>query len=247
MDVIEVKLTGTLGGLPNFFGKIGRQVPFAAMRALNDTVKAAQRDYRAELPRVFDRPTAFTLNSSMTRPASKTNLRAALELKHAPATGRSLGPEIQGGARGLKPFERALGSAAGGAFAVPGRGATLNSHGNISRAQIARILESVGIAAEHNAGGRPGASRRRKGLQVRHGAKVYPGSYFVARAKATGEPLGIYRLVAAGRVVPVLIFVRRAPDYSKRLPLFEIVARSAAKNFDTFFSKRLREAVATAR
>ena len=250
MPAIALKVGGNLGALPSFFGKIAKQVPFAAARALNDTIKAAQRDYRSTLPSVFDRPTPFTLNSAFTRPASKTDLRASLELRHFAAKGtpadRYLGPEILSGDRGMKRFERALSGLSGGAFVVPGRGAQLDAYGNISRGQIVQILSRLNALGDQSAGRKTTGRLRKAKLLVRHGARVAPGDYFVARGR-DGRPLGVYRLVSRGHIVPVLIFTRRPPRYRARLPFFQIVERSAAKNFGDFYRKRLAEAVATAR
>jgi len=83
--------------------KAEKQVKFAAAVALTRTAQIAKREVEAEMPKVFDRPTRWSLNSLRLIPAKKDRLVARVEMKNeadksAPAT-KWLSPEIEGGPR----------------------------------------------------------------------------------------------------------------------------------------------------
>jgi hypothetical protein len=231
-----------------------RQLPFATARALTDTVKLAQKDFKAALPSIFDRPTPFTINSTYVRPATKADLTASIELKDFASKGtparKYLGPQVIGGGRNVKRFERRLDYAGhtDGAQLFPVRGAEIDQYGNVSRAQIVRILsrlKAFGDTAQ-NVGDKTTRRLARKGLLVKHQG-VGASDYFIARSKADGHPLGIYRLVSKGKVQPVMIFARHAPRYRPRLDFVGFMTARFARNFGPLLQQRLREAIATAR
>lgn len=233
-----------------------QQLPYAAARALTDTAKLAQAEYRQRLPGIFDRPTPYTMNSSRVVPARKDSLQASVELRDFAAKGtpaaKYLGPEILGGERNVKRFERALANAGirpPQGYAVPGRGATLDSYGNMSRGQIGQILSQLNAMSDRsrNVSAKTTARLGRKGLLVRHGSRLAPGQYFVATSKRDGQPLGIYKLVSRGRVEPVMIFPRRAPRYAPRLDFYGLMEKSYRANFGRLLGEWLDKAVATAR
>lgn len=99
---------------------------------------------------MFDRPTSFTLNSLKVNPAKLGRLEATVEMKNEasksePAT-KWLAPEIFGGRRPEKRLERQLrnqGILPYGKYIVPGAGAKLDAHGNMSRGQITKAVSGV--------------------------------------------------------------------------------------------------------
>jgi len=255
--LIEVNVEDDFDKLSKGLTRLEReQLPYAAARALTDTAKLAQGGYRQRLPSIFDRPTPYTMNSSRVQPARKDNLEASVELRDFAAKGtpaaKYLGPEIEGGARNVKRFERALalaGIRSPSGFAVPGRGASLDQYGNMSRGQIVQILSQLNAMADRtqNVSARTTAKLARKGLLARHGKRLAPGQYFLATSKRDGEPLGIYKLVGRGRVEPVMIFPRRAPRYTMRLDFYGLMEKSYRANFGRLLAEWLEKAVATAR
>ena len=72
-----------------------RQVPFATALALTKTAKFVQQKIREEMPRVFDRPTRYTLNSTWVRAATKARLWAEVKIKDDLATRAGVVPPIK--------------------------------------------------------------------------------------------------------------------------------------------------------
>ncbi|MGA3845966.1 hypothetical protein ACI2UC_20305 [Ralstonia nicotianae] len=58
-----------------------KQLPFAVAQAINAVAKKAQAEERANLAKVLDKPTPFTLNSISVKLANKSNLTAMVYVK----------------------------------------------------------------------------------------------------------------------------------------------------------------------
>ena len=104
MLVYNVK--GDIQEVQRHLSGLGRdQVPFATALALTNTAKFIETKIKEEIPRAFDRPTRFTLNSTYIRPATKQRLWAEVKIKDesfkAVAPIKWLAPQIYGGSRGL--------------------------------------------------------------------------------------------------------------------------------------------------
>lgn len=212
-----------------------KQIRFAMSVALNRTAKDVQAAMKPEMQRVFDRPTRYTLNSTRLLNATKHRLTAMVWIKDEPGNdaSRYLLPQMEGGARKHKPFEKHLirqGIMPSNLFAVPGQGARLDRYGNITGGEIERILSAVG-AAEQFAGyqaNRTAASAKRKGKRLRH--------FFVAGGKG-GHALGIWERTGQG-IRPVIVFVKQ-PRYRARLMFSDTAWRVASERWQT----RLNEAL----
>lgn len=139
-------------------------------------------------------------------------------------------PQVEGGGRHIKRFERALqaaGAMPAGWQSVPADGAKLDAYGNISRGQIVQILSQVGT--ELTAGYRRSLPRLRGGETAREKrsvlnkrrrafgraggqyvaiprpkGKLRPGIY-LAQARDFGARWGLGR---TGKLIPVLWFVK---------------------------------------
>lgn len=190
-----------------------RVIPYATATALTRAAQAAQKKVIAAMPQVFDSPTQYTLNSTFIAPATVKNLLARVAVKDIAGKGGTLPesyllPEVLGGGRKEKRFERALryaGVLAPGQRAIAGRDAPKDAYGNLARAEIAGAL---------------GARKRMaKGT-----------TYFVAGR------VGVFKRV--GRTVtPILIFTSSAPQYRQRLD-FEAIAEQATQDtFPAEFDK----------
>lgn len=216
-----------------------RQVPFATARALTRTAQAVQQDLKAEMARVFDRPTRYTLGALRVRPATKTNLSATVHYKNEPGrdgAGGYLQPQIKGGPRPYKRFEQHLqraGILPPGFFVVPGSGVRLNAFGNMSPGQITQVLSGVRAAPDIYARSSKASARR----------NPKPLQYFVSRGGHL--PLGIWQRVGQA-VRPIMMFVR-SPAYKVRFRFFDVASRSATKHFPIEFRRSLADALATAR
>ncbi|WP_321914807.1 hypothetical protein [Paraburkholderia sp. J11-2] len=238
------------------------QIPYATARALTATAKAAQEAVQAEMKTQFDRPTPYTLNSVYTKPATKADLMARVWIKDdtykgTPAS-KYLGPEIYGGDRSLKRFERALqarGLLPAGMVAVPGGAAELDQYGNVSRGLIVEVLSYLAAFGEQ---GYKANMSGRKRERLQRGTKTSRGyNYFVLLQREGKLPPGIYKRLAYGadpRVAhlaygaakPVFVFVK-APKYKPRLPFFEVAQRVGEARYEEEFVKAFEAAVSTAR
>lgn len=245
--MIEVKIPAA--ALAQIEG-LGRQGQYAMVLALNRTARDVKDELRTEMKRVFDRPTNYTLNSLYTKRATRASLQAHVWVKDdratsnagTPATNYIL-PHVEGGARRIKRFEKSLqitGHMPKGWFAVPGQGARLDAHGNISTGQIIQILSQLKVTlvsgfTRNMADGAKGAAAQRKAggrfFAMKPGGKALPGIY--------------QREFMGNNITPVLIFVPRA-TYKKTFP-FEAKSKQVVDDrFDRNFSAALTEALSTA-
>jgi hypothetical protein len=206
-----------------------KRLPIAIAIALTKTAKLVQAEERAEMERVFDRPTPYTLGSVMVAPATKDTLEASVWLKDDDKGGGShpateyLVPHIDGGARVEKRSEfilRNAGILPTGMIAIPGQAARLDAYGNISRGQVQQILSGLRVSesvAGHTSDRPREKSRQRKGL----------AQFFVASRYGRGRHLhpGVWERAGA-TVRPILMFVRGA-RYTKRLDFHGVADRVA--------------------
>lgn len=224
-----------------------RQLPFATSKALNATAQVIKAEIRKAIPRVFDRPTPFTLNSLYLSAATKRNLFSEVWLKDFASKGtpavKYLAPEVYGGPRRQKRSERALeraGLLPSGMFWAPGSGARLDKYGNITGGRITQILSTLKAFSE--VGYAANITERSKKRNKR------PRSYFVAKPAGGRLPLGVYERYGSKQrnIRPVLIFVRQ-PTYRQRLPFFKIARDVYRREFNQQFAKTWKEALVTAR
>lgn len=229
-----------------------RQIPFATSQTVNRLARQAVSDLQSEMKDVFKNPTDYTLKAFYAHGGTKNNPGAEIlarpgRLKDTPGW-KYLTPEVFGGTRNMKRFERTLQAHFGSGQSVPGRGAPLNAFGNISQGFIEKLLSALG-AAENRAG----YSANRRNLSKRQRAALgADGNYrraqfFLAHSKSDGSLLGIYQIVGSGHVEPVLIFPHRVPTYRKRLPYAETIKESVAKHAGQFLGQELEKAIASAK
>ena len=120
----------------------------AAEIALDKTAQDIRDAVKDEMQSVFDNPTRYTLNSLKITPTYKHNMEASVWFKEPDRMGQHyLVPQVEGGVRKLKGFERALDNT----MFIPGQGVRTNKFGNVSFGQIRQILSVMG-SAEHHAG-----------------------------------------------------------------------------------------------
>jgi hypothetical protein len=207
---------------------LGKQAAFAQVVALTRTALAIREVEYDEMRSVFDRPTRYTLNSLFVKPAVKEAREAQIGVKDGTDTAsRTIpptkyeGPEIEGGARHVKRFERRLqrdGAMPDGWFSVPARAAKLDSDGNLNRQQLEAILAQLVVT-------------KRSGFTKRLGQRALAtsirkaGTRYVAFPEGRGKLRpGIYAIddsAGRSRPQPVLLFVNRA-DYARRFDFFGV-------------------------
>ena len=237
------------------------QFLYAAARAITKTGQDVKDALIKEMSRVFDRPTPYTLNSLYLRPAKKNDLSAFIYPKDAgvffgmgtPAK-KFLYPEIEGGPRHVKRFERALQARdilPTGMYVTPGAAADLDIYGNISAGQIRQILSFFG-AAEMTMGYTANMAEKDKAKLAKGTKKKRGFAYFVSNGRGGSPsrlPYGIYKRTGfawGSAIKPILLFVRK-PSYKSLFKFFEIGQKVSGETFSKNFREAMDEALRTAR
>ena len=203
-----------------------RVIPYAASTALTRIAKrAAKDDLPAEMRRVFDRPTAYTLNSLFVKPSTAQSLSARVMVKDTAGAGvvpeKFLQPEVEGGTRREKGMEKALryaGILRSGERVVPSHDMKLDAFGNVPGARVRSILASVE---------KPGGKSARGGK----GSGIFGGQI--------GKTRGIWQRSGKGKarkVTPLFIFIQAQPQYRARLDFTGVAERVAEKHFRNEFA-----------
>ncbi|MFM2053611.1 MAG: hypothetical protein RL456_1648 [Pseudomonadota bacterium] len=251
--MIDIRKTGSPGTAAALLRDIPASViPYAAATALTRTAKAGQQAIVEAMPRVFQAPTRYTLNATRLVPATKKNLVATIAVKdqaggNATRPESYLLPEVEGGARREKRFEKALryqGLLARGQFAVPGEDAKLDASGNVSRATIAQILNALkGVR------GGVGKKGQKEGKGKRLKNDLFVGVPTVGsgagRRPRPGAPAGIYRREGdsgkgddrRSRLRRLFIFTDQAPTYGRRLDFDGTVSKVVQDRFEVEFER----------
>lgn len=204
-----------------------RVIPYAASTALTRTAqRAAKEDLPAEMNRVFDRPTPYTMNSLFVKPSTAFTLSARVMVKDTAGSGvvpeKFLQPEVEGGSRGQKGMEKALryaGILRASERVVPSHDMKLDAFGNVSGSIVRSILSRVE---------KPGG----KAARGAKGSGIFSGQI--------GSTRGIWERSGKGKarkVKPLFIFTQSQPQYRSRLDFTGVVERVAEKYFRDEFSK----------
>jgi hypothetical protein len=234
--------------------------------AMTKAAVATRADLQKEMTSVFDRPTPYTLNAVYLVPATAENPTVEIGLKDAGSVnvmgGRSdykggsaltyLQPQIKGGGRALKPYEKLLRDAGilpAGMYTAPGSGAELDGYGNLNPGQLVKILATLkGLKDRYSHSNSPGQlAELRKNMRElgdpywktvpdRFGRGIRREEDYVigGSARAPGLPPGIYR--KQGRQLSLVIAFIRAPSYRARFD-FEGIAR---RRFDEHLKANLK-------
>jgi hypothetical protein len=227
----------SLSGDVDLFSRLPVVNKEALRQAVNNSSADCKRAVYDEMRRVFDRPTRYTLNSLTSTASKGSELTAYVWFKDPDRMGKHyLVPQVEGGPRQLKGFERAL----DGKMFIPGRGARMDKHGNVSAGQIRQLLSVLG-RAERYAGYTANISARSKLRNKKERdytylpygmGKMFPGVYQrVAKGGKASKP-GNYRAGQQGRrkgsvamatgMVPVLLVGRQFSPYKVRLDFYGI-------------------------
>ena len=210
-------------------------VKLAAAKALTFTALAIRDAEKAEMQRVFDRPTPFTLNSLYVKTATPIALTARVWFKGIRGDWHYLIPQVEGGDRRLKMFEKHLqraGILPVGMFVVPGAGLKLDQYGNIPGGKIVQLLSAVQALPE--VGYLANKSRRRGARRNRKTDNIFAGR------PHPGMPLGVWQRSLSG-LKPLIVFVKR-PQYRKRFDFYGIARNVAEREFNNQFLRALRSA-----
>lgn len=203
-----------------------KQIPFATMKAINETANEVKKAEDRKIKRVFKKPTKATQNSVIILYAKKTRLEATVKIKDRPFSGSNasinayLNPHIYGGDRSRKGSEKRLQSdnkMARGKSLFPGQGIKLNKFGNITKAAMKRMMVGKNY------------------FSVKHGSKA-----------ANHLRPGIYLRLSKRRISPMVIYGDKA-TYQVRFRFYDVANKVIDKRLTRNFSKALDHALRTAR
>ncbi len=235
---------------------IQKQLPFALSKAINDTAPLVVKGLKEEIVKVFDKPTPYTINSVIFRQrATKQNLSAKVIIKDFTGKGtppiKYLAPQIFGGNRNAKSSEvqmREKGILNDNMYWVPGKGVRLNSYGNITGAQMVKILSAiqafreVGYFANQTAESLKKNKSAMKNLIVikdfNNRSKLLPGVYQLTKPVKTKSGTRYKGLK------PILIFIK-TPNYKPRFRFFEVGQSIFEREIDEKFNQSLHYALST--
>lgn len=245
----QIKVKGLKELQADISDLIKHRIPKITAIALTETAKTFKDSLIKEMQRVFDRPKPWTLGGVYFQSATPRNLNAPVWFKDELATGsgtpavKYLWPQVHGGPRREKRYEMALrhvGILPAGWFTVPGDGARIDAYGNMSNGQIVQILTAMralrglptirGVLAPF-----------RKGKGTREYFAAIPD---VLRTQHLAP--GIYERYGSGKRKsrPVLIFVKGAPQYSVRLPFYDLAQAWIDIEFPKIFNRLADETLA---
>lgn len=260
----RLTVTTTNDAVLRGLARFEKQLTFASMRALNNTAFAARKAARDQIAQSLDRPTPKTVAlPTVTKRATRDSLVAELALDYRRFTGTTgyLTPQIEGGKRVTKAFERRLIEAdvmPRGMYAVYAkRSGYLDRFGNLPGAKIRQILSWFQAFKEagHNQNMKERAKNnlrqgKRKGMK-------WGIAYFVSRGERSGGlgmrlPPGVwernYPHGQAGKsfIKPVLLFVQDV-SYRPRLDYVGAVQRAVEQTLERQLEAELARALRTAR
>jgi hypothetical protein len=236
--------------LDHMIGKIDRlqflEVPYAASVAVNRVAVLAKDAIRAEMPRAFDRPVPFTLNSLYMKVSTKTNLEAEVGLRDFAPKGnpasKYLAPQIYGGPAYATRFQKSLrfrGILAPNRYAIPTQSDNLrvNQYGNVSPGMYTEILYKLKAFRDMSAFSYGKHSKvKRKGADIfaiterNTKSNLYPGIY---------DRRGIKNKEGA------LFYFGKTPQFIGKFPFHRIGSDVAANNWNKQFGNALAMALAS--
>jgi hypothetical protein len=231
--MIKVEVKGVEAVKAHLAG-MGRQVAYAASRAINATAKKVADTMPAEIERSIDRPTAFTKRGvRVLRYANKGNLEATVGFMDAQA--RYMRLQIEGGTRQAGPR----------GIKIPGN-ITLNAFGNIPKG----VIDQLKAAAK--GGGLSKTIARRLQASGERRKAAAPVELFFGKPKGKGwekAPVGIYRRVpgSPGKLVPVVLFEDTPVKYKPRFDFRRKAEAVVQREWQAQFALAMAEAMRTAR
>jgi hypothetical protein len=229
-----------------------RRLPDAAARALNATAQEVQQALKAEMRRVFYQPVPYVLNSTTIVWARRERLQAEVTFRERTGNLRGgspeqmIGTQVNGGPRAQKRSElrlQDLRPGGGALYMMPARFAQYDGYGNPSRGELTRILSQLGVLLRgDNRAARRGKRRRRSKPVTEYFAVFAMGEEMDLSGNALAP--GIYRRNAYGRPLPVYFFMKRRPQYKRRLDWHGIARQTIqarlGPNFEAAMARALR-------
>lgn len=241
----------------------GRQAPYVTANALNDLAFMIRTKEIETMGRVFKNPRPETLRNIRVRKATKSNLTTTIMFNQIWDWDEYMVTQIEGGPRPMKRSEKAFGH-----YYVPGPGAILDQYGNVSGTQIQQIMSYLGRFKERGFKMNRTVGRKAalgKGMKdyfiiESAGKGLKPGVYLrvdnsqgqmlyakALASKKRGTKKADVRSQMRGRlergIVPVLLFVNKAPTYRARFPFYEVANKVVSEQGQSVFATRLEQAI----
>lgn len=254
---MQINITTNIPEVRAALAKAASQVPYAMSVAINNSAEKAKAAVQKEMPRVFDRPTPWVINSLRVKRSTKTKLVASIDFKDrnsAESSRTMIEPHVYGGKRHFAAMEarlRGIGLLPNGWNAVPGAAARLDAYGNMSKGQISQVLNVLGTYTEagYNKANSKTITKLSKGNAKKN---IYGFVYWVNPVSGSGKakhlPPGVYQRIGTGfgsSLKPVMIFVNGA-TYRKRLDFYGIAQTTAEQALPGEFNASFDEAMRTA-
>jgi hypothetical protein len=211
-----------------------KQLQFASAVALTRTAYKARDLAYDEFRRALDRPTRFTMNSLFVESATRSKREATVKTKpgfNSVPAGAWLVPNVEGGKRTSKSFERKVGS-----YMVPSKYMNLDSFGNVPGSTFRKIFSNLQLGDEQQSTNSAASKRKRKNE-----------AYFLRNDiifRRTNHTVGDKTL---GAIIPQLILVKNDPDYDPVIRWAEIAELAYDRHYADEFDKAFDQAMATAR
>lgn len=204
---------------------LGKQVAFAASKALNATGKAVSDAMPAEIDKAIDKPTPFTRRGvRVLAYANKAKLETTVGFMAAQA--KYMRWQVEGGSR----------QPGAGGLRLPSA-IKLNEFGNIPKGVIGQL---IAVARKERKLGKVKARR----IAVSKEVELFYGDPDDKTGKTW--PRGIYK-IANGSLIPLIVFPNKAAQYKARLDFPRIAGRIVKREWPRQFDAALAEAIRTAR
>lgn len=206
-------------------------LPRIMANSINDTVIGARVAVQKEIEDSFDRPTPFIKRGVMFEKATPAKLSGSVYLtgsEQGSKIASILRPHISGGIRNIKASERRLrrfGFMGDDQYLVPGPGAPLDRYGNISGANMTRILSQIQAFSEAGYT----ANAKIRGMTWKRYKQL--GSLYVITR------VGVFSYQGKGRQgVPILFFARQPQYGSGRFLFHETIIKYVKENWAQNFT-----------
>ncbi|HZF97083.1 MAG TPA: hypothetical protein VEY92_02360 [Pseudoxanthomonas sp.] len=231
-----------------------RNLPFALRQAVNATAFAVRQRWAEIASKVFDTPTPLTIKAAQYHKATFARPYAEIFIRDEALNGtppaKYLQAQVAGGERARKGLEVLLqgqGCMPAGTFAVPGKGASLDAHGNLKRSQINQVLSQLGTRRDALQNESDTSRDRRRRRSAKRGTR---GGEFFSINKRRGRLLpGIYERISTGfgsALKSLFVFVRAA-RYTPRYDLLGAAQKIFERQLPFHFKRELDKAVQTSK
>lgn len=214
-----------------------QQVPYALAIMLTRLAVDGREALKKNMPVAFDRPTAFTLRSVFSTPASKSNPAAEVYVPDSvEASGRAKREYIRPGALGTSQRQQKrteflltrMGHLPAGWVSTPGKGAALDAYGNLAGSVYKQIINVLQIRGDIKpVSQRSTSAAKKRGVEALFFA-ISPGPNNRGR-NGGWLPPGVWKHLRGGRITQILKFVKKA-SYKERLDVKKVVGDAVVEN-----------------